>query len=1319
MVIRFLRRCNHVMLVAIAFVLVVVALFSASLRLHSWHFTGDSSVVKWLPLPSDVSLKADDISIGLSGRDLAIRVKNVHATANPVRNVKLPVLTLASGDVRLNLFRSLRLRQPSFDRLDLDHPTIRLFQHPNGRWWSASSDNDSQNSSFDKHALERWLKNVAGSRARINQGVFELHGLKQTRRVLLSTARIVADEQGNASLKVQARVDGERDTGLSFNASLAPAHDTTGRAELFGDIQQITSIASMLTSSGHYAVHANGQLHAQVNWWGTDQANLRTSLDLDDIDVARTDDLRRRLHLNTFNTSLAAEYKRGQWKGRIARVDATDNAGKPLTLPAYGQLVGSADQLSVRLPSFRVDSANLVWPLLPFSEGLRQTYIDLHPCGEVKASRFDINLRSGVNWRDRLRILADVGGATINAHDEIPALGPVSGSVDMTLRQGSARLSGDKGVGIELPEVFETRWPLRSLSGRLDWTLEDDASTLKGSDITMNRDGAELTGGLFFDSPDNDYKRFNLVLNLRNARLRDARDWIPLRSLSSSLGQWLNTNIHQADVPTASLDMKMLFGNPEGHPELEKHVDFGDANGPNQLHLNMDINNATLGYLEGWPVATGIDGDLALNGENIKGHLKRGQMRGLKAGQGDFSLQNDVLRLGFPVTGDVSQVLSVLKKAPFEDPSLNDQFKRWSARGPVSSTLSLELPFSGKHEGQADLLVSGNVHDAEASLVANQLNFTQVNSTGSFHMQGDRIAIQGAADGHLLGGKVAGRYQLVNGAGGVDFNGDIDALKSMQWLRLAGMAPTTSGSSDYSGHLSVPAQGAVTLDLKTDSRGVTVPLPEPLGKSPDDPRPMNLHMDLTNGIGNVEIQHLVKARWRDQMANGQVWVGRWPSQPQWQEDNGWSIATDLPRFDPMAWVEPIKRLEYDQIGNQNKGSGSGSDGSNSIVINRLAFDTDCLVVNGSCLSPIKLRARMNDRQAWSGTLNSDYLQGNADYDPSAKTPVHVDIKQLVLDPLLDMLKKRQQATPGKDSASKTQASAPQLYKDVLSVPPLQSSSTPFPDSMASVPSGVLDIEHIKARDQSGHAHVRWNSSANALQVPEVEVALAGTHINGQSDWFKASDGSLTTGHGEIKLGDVAKLLKLAGQQKLVTTPGGGTIRFGYAWPGVPWKPQLKTVTGNADIRLGAGNLVALNLTAARVMSLFNIDNLWRRLHLDFSDVTHKGTAFNSVTGKVTLADGRLSNVKPMLIEAPSTTFTLDGDVDLLNQQLDNQLVIRLPVSQALPLGALAVGAPEIGGALLLLHWATGGLLNHATELHYLIHGPWTNPSFNLEQQGNQ
>ncbi|WP_236551235.1 AsmA-like C-terminal region-containing protein [Billgrantia tianxiuensis] len=195
--------------------------------------------------------------------------------------------------------------------------------------------------------------------------------------------------------------------------------------------------------------------------------------------------------------------------------------------------------------------------------------------------------------------------------------------------------------------------------------------------------------------------------------------------------------------------------------------------------------------------------------------------------------------------------------------------------------------------------------------------------------------------------------------------------------------------------------------------------------------------------------------------------------------------------------------------------------------------------------------------------------------------------------------------------------------------------------------------------------------------------------------------------------DLGTALERLGQPVSIRS-GETRVRSQLAWPGPPWQFALARSRGSIEVELRNGRFVNLESPTARVVGLLNVDNLVRRLRMDFSDVTGQGTAFDRVSGAATLYGGVLETNGPVLIDGPATSFTLDGTVDLARRELDQRLGVTVPVSSSLPLAAVIAGAPVVGGALFIADRLFGRAIDRVTRIHYRVRGPWTSPDITLE-----
>jgi uncharacterized protein YhdP len=162
------------------------------------------------------------------------------------------------------------------------------------------------------------------------------------------------------------------------------------------------------------------------------------------------------------------------------------------------------------------------------------------------------------------------------------------------------------------------------------------------------------------------------------------------------------------------------------------------------------------------------------------------------------------------------------------------------------------------------------------------------------------------------------------------------------------------------------------------------------------------------------------------------------------------------------------------------------------------------------------------------------------------------------------------------------------------------------------------------------------------------------------------------------------------------------------WTGAPTAEALAAATGQVQIALDKGQIVGLKPGAGRVLGLASFSELPRRLALDFSDLTDKGFAFDTVHGDFELRDGS-AYTEDVLVKGPAAEIGLIGRVGLKNRDYDQTAVVTGHVSSTLALPAFAAG-PVVGGAVLLFTQVFKQPLRGLVRGYYRITGSWDSPT---------
>ena len=171
------------------------------------------------------------------------------------------------------------------------------------------------------------------------------------------------------------------------------------------------------------------------------------------------------------------------------------------------------------------------------------------------------------------------------------------------------------------------------------------------------------------------------------------------------------------------------------------------------------------------------------------------------------------------------------------------------------------------------------------------------------------------------------------------------------------------------------------------------------------------------------------------------------------------------------------------------------------------------------------------------------------------------------------------------------------------------------------------------------------------------------------------------------------------------------------WPGSPAWFGMKRFSGylDASLRKGQFSEVEGPASALRVFGLLNFNSIGRRLRLDFSDLLGKGLSYDRVKGVLEAKNGVFITREPITLTGPSSNLELNGTLDMANDRIDAKLLVTLPVTNNLPLAALIVGAPAIGGALFVADKLLGDRVARFASVQYDVTGPWQNPDISFDK----
>ena len=159
------------------------------------------------------------------------------------------------------------------------------------------------------------------------------------------------------------------------------------------------------------------------------------------------------------------------------------------------------------------------------------------------------------------------------------------------------------------------------------------------------------------------------------------------------------------------------------------------------------------------------------------------------------------------------------------------------------------------------------------------------------------------------------------------------------------------------------------------------------------------------------------------------------------------------------------------------------------------------------------------------------------------------------------------------------------------------------------------------------------------------------------------------------------------------------------------------MNGEAALSVGKGRIVDIGaengakMGLGRMLSLFSLQTIPRRLSLDFSDVFQKGYSFDSVKGDFKMDDGNIST-NNMKFDGPVAAIGINGRIGLNQHDYDLVLSVTPYVTSSIPVAAtLLTGNPLIGLGALAVNTVVGSQVSRVTTHYYNVTGPWNNPAW--------
>ncbi|HKU15024.1 MAG TPA: YhdP family protein [Steroidobacteraceae bacterium] len=906
-----------------------------------------------------------------------------------------------------------------------------------------------------------------------------------------------------------------------------------------------------------------------------------------------------------------------------------------------------------------------VWPLLaylPESEALARLRA-LNASGTLD----DVSLsfeRDAAGAPAKYSAEAGIDDLSFAPVQQMPGAGGVSGTLRMTEAGGEFRLTSED-THFELPRMFREPLAAQSLAGSVQWSKSGDAWTVESKDVRVTSADGRAEAQFTATIPgDGSSPVLDLTAQGTDLKVSSTHKYIPAGRLGARTLEWFDRAFLDGRVTAATLTY---------HGSVR---DFPFRKDEGLFLVRGHVEDALFDYQPGWAPASDVTADLEFRNEGMHIHSTGANVGGLhvtEAAADIPDLKDTHLRIKAAARGDLQDGLHLLTNSPLA-PALGEPFARLSGRGGLNASVDLDLPIRNLDARRIEV----QARFADATVSMRDIDAPVRSLSGTLTV---RNTLPAAADlqGQWLGGplevviKPDGATASVLNATGTAAATQLkpflpSAVKlsgTTQW-RLATNFSAATGD----------AQRKTGVRIESDLRGLGVALPEPVGKSEAEARPFQVTLE-SDGEDAV----LARSWLGDVRAI--VRVAR--SDQGWALDRG-GIRADgnapaLPSHRGLRIEGAVERFVLDDWlalrGEGDAAAGHGKPLSEYLRAANVRVGT--FELGGYRWSDVRGMLQATSA-GWRVDVDGPGAAGQILIPEqfSGSQPLRASLERLVLE-------KPEAESSGDDAGADT--------LDPRSIPNLQV-------HVGSMRVGTRAI---------GMFDLKASRIPEGLRVDSVAIDGNSAHAEAQGDWVVTPEGGQQS---KLKMSvtsdDVAATLRALNYSDMIEGKHG-ELQGELQWRGGFDLERLERATGAMSVHIENGQLVAVQPGAGRVLGLFSIAALPRRLALDFKDLTEKGLAFDSIQGDFELREGN-AYTSNLLLRGPAAEIGIAGRTGLASRDYDQTAVVTGNLGASLPVAGALAGGPAVGAAVLLFSQIFKEPLKGITRGYYRITGPWDNPT---------
>ncbi|WP_430231049.1 YhdP family protein [Nitrosomonas communis] len=910
---------------------------------------------------------------------------------------------------------------------------------------------------------------------------------------------------------------------------------------------------------------------------------------------------------------------------------------------------------------------------LPMEPSWQQQVSELSPQGVIEHVQADWQ----GDWTrpSSFNVEGSFHNLAIQAFNKLPAVSGISGSVKLSEAGGTLHLDSDQ-ASMNLSEPFNEPFEFDRLTTQLNWKVlpDQDTTLFEFKHISFaNRYLSGTMHGRYHSGTSAQPGTIDVAGELAHAEVTYLNKYLTFLVDQEASQNWLNKALIAGRLEGTRFNIRGELS--ESASDLHNKLAF---------KLTTRMADTAVNLPEEWPNMTEIQADLSLQDNQLAMTISRAKladivMKDVRLQIADLRARQPILHLTGGVEGATQNIIDLIKKG-----SQHFHAVDFSQPGEVAGNgklrLELAMPIKSYRDEERRLEFKGDYQfiNNEIPLGQDLPALSKVNGLLAFTQS--TLAIKNVT-GQLTGEPITiNSTALPNGGMRIMATGraNFDRLHSAKPDQPASTLQLWTqymrGITDWSAVLDINKEG---MDLSVESSlvGAASSLPEPFAKAAAEKVPLSLEKKFIDSerevlrfrYGEVVTAEIQRVRAEDGTylpTNGVMNFRTVPA--ELPKDTVTLVHGTIPVLEWDRW-----KALFDRHEEMAARSGQAGQGIKALLTDRVNFNLNIgrLDFLGSRFNEFVLDANKHGGQ-WHTAVVSKEVIGHIVWN-SLKKEAFARLKKLV----------KPEAIPESDSVMKKKN---------------PSKDWPSMDLYAD--------EFYVGEKLLGKLVLVAHQQAEGWHIDQLQIAHADSSLMLQGVWQNRIAPFQMQADVELRAKSIGKFLARLGYPGRIAR-GKGEATGSLVWIGQPFSIDFPSLSGNLKLTAQHGQFTKFKPGMSKLLGIFDLKSIPRRLTLDFYDVFSQGFGFDDISGDVRINRG-VAVTDELQIAGSAAYLTVSGKIDLV-EETQALLVKMFP--------SLGLATPVAGIASMIANQSLKDPFDRVLFSEYIITGRWDKPVMKKSQ----